>query len=401
MSTMPTYQKPASIIPKNDKERLKKLHGYEILDTPSEDAFDKIAKLAAQIFDTPSAFVTFVDQDRVFFKANISTLEGSEVLRQDSLCSLAILEEQITVFNDTHQVPDLLESPHVSCEGGIRFYAGAPLRTTEGYRLGTICVTDALPRQASQKQLEMLETLSSVVIDELEHRLAARKAIRAQTDLMNMAVHDLKNPAANISLLADIMMKKAEDNGFIHEMSAKIKDCVEDMTNKLSSLLELSQMEEDGFLLNKEEADISGILWSVKNNFELLAQQKNQNIQLEQSEPIIARVDKTRVQEIFENLLSNAVKYSFPDSEIILAIEKTEKEAIVEFRDQGQGLTEEDKEKLFRKFARLSAIPTGKERSNGLGLSIVKSLVELHNGRVWANSEGKNKGSSFFVALPL
>lgn len=397
---MENYQKPSSIIPQNEKERLKKLHTYGILDTPSEEAFDKIAKLAAQIFGTSSAFINFVDKDRVFFKSNISTLDGNEVERKDSLCSLTILEPRLMVFNDTHQIPDLLESPHVSSEGGIRFYAGAPLKTTEGYQLGTICVTDAVPRQATKEQLQMLETLSSIVTDELEHRLAARKAIRAQTDLMNMTIHNLKTPTANISLLADIMMKKAEDSGFTHEMSTKIKNCVADVDYQLASLLELSQMEEEGFELNKEEADIREILLSTKSDFELLAGQKRQAIYLNEGKPAIAIVDRERIKEVFDNLLSNAIKYSFPDSEISLRIKETKEEVVVEFRDQGQGLLEKDKEKLFKKFARLSALPTGRERSSGLGLSIVKSLVELHSGRVWASSDGKNKGSSFFVALP-
>lgn len=397
---MENYQKPSSIIPQDDKERLKKLHTYGILDTPSEEAFDKIAKLAAQIFGTPSAFISFVDKDRVFFKSNISALEGNEVKRKDSLCSLAILEPRLTVFSDTHQIPGLLESPHVSAKGGIRFYAGAPLKTTEGYQLGTICVTDAVPRQATREQLQMLETLSSIVTDELEHRLAAKKAVRAQTDLMNMTIHQLKTPTANISLLADILMKKAEDAGFTHEMSTKIKNCVGDINHQLASLLELSQMEEVDFKLNKEETDIREILLSTKRNFALLAGQKRQGIFLDEGGPVTASVDRERVKEIFDNLLSNAIKYSFPDTDITLRIQEAKEEVIVEFRDQGQGLQEKDKEKLFKKFARLSALPTGRERSNGLGLSIVKSLVELHSGRVWASSEGKNKGSSFFVALP-
>lgn len=399
---MQNYRKPASIIPSNDNERLKKLYDYEILDTPTEEAFDKIAKLAAEIFDAPNAFITFVDKDRVFFKSNLSSLEGREVERQDSLCSLAILEKQTTLFTDTHQISDLMESPHVSSEGGIRFYAGAPLKTTEGYRLGTICVTDAVPRQATEKQLRMLETLSSLVTDELEHRQTARRALKAQTDLMNMAVHDLKNPALNISLLTDLLQTKTkEEDEFTREITEKIKTCVGDISSRLSSLLELSQIEDGGFQLNREETDLAEVLQSVKTNFQLLARQKGQNIRLEAKIPLVARVDRNRVQEIFENLLSNAIKYSYPDTEIVISLKEVREEAIVEFCDQGQGLQEKDMKKLFRKFARLSAIPTGKERSTGLGLSIVKSLVELHNGRVWARSEGKNKGASFFVALPL
>jgi signal transduction histidine kinase len=397
---MHNYNKPASIIPLNDEERLKKLYRYDILDTPPEEAFDKIAKLAAQIFDTPDAFVSFVDKDRVFFKSNISSLEGNEVLRQDSLCSLSILATELTIFNDTHQIPDLKESPHVKAEGGIRFYAGAPLKTPEGYHLGTVCVTDSKPREASPQQLQMLETLSSIVIDELEQRLSAKKAIRAQTDLMNMAVHELKNPALNISLLADLLIRKSNEEP-VKDMSTKIKACIGDITERLEGLLQLSQIEEGTFELNIEEASLWEILHAVKNNFDLLARQKKQSILIKGDESLRLKVDRARIQELFENLLSNALKYSYPDTEITILVRKETNTAIVEFRDQGQGLNEKDLKKLFTKFAKLSSKPTGKERSSGLGLSIVKTLAELHNGQVWASSEGKNKGASFFVSLPL
>ncbi len=398
---MAAYHKPVSIIPTNDQDRLKKLHGYDILDTPPEEAFDKIARLAAQIFDTPSAFVTFVDDDRVFFKANLSPLEGNQVQREDSLCSLAILEEEVTVFNDTYQVPDLLESPHVSCQGGIRFYAGAPLKTKEGYRLGTVCVVDSVPRQASLKQLQMLETLSSIVVDELEQRLAAQRAISAQTDLVNMAVHDLKNPAVNIASLSDLLLKRITDVAMVQELADMIKRCSDEISGKLEGLLKLSQLEDESFQLHLEEVDLPTLLEHVSSNFGLMAAQKGQRISHQAGESIAVRADRARLQEVFENLLSNAIKYSYSDTTITIAIKRTGKQAVVSFQDQGQGLSEEDMQKLFTKFARLSSLPTGKERSNGLGLSIVKTLIELQGGKVWASSAGKSKGTAFFVSLPL
>ena len=398
---MNKYSKPASIIPKNDEERLNKLHGYEILDTPPEEAFDKIAKLAAQIFNTSSAFVTFVDKERVFFKSNISAIGDNQVDRKDSLCSLAILEDQLTIFNDTHQIPDLLESPHVSSEGGIRFYAGAPLKTTEGYQLGTLCVTDSEPRSASPGQLKMLETLSSVVVDQLELRRAARNAIRVQTDLMNITVHDLKGPASNISLLSDIILKKVPGNEVVKDLVDKMKFSVGEIMERLSSLLNLSEIENGDIKVNVETAPLHEILIRVKKNFELLASQKGQTLKVEYPDSVMVKMDRKRMQEVFENLLSNAIKYSYPDTEILVTVKEEEKFAVVEFKDQGQGLSESDMKKLFTKFSKLSSVPTGKERSNGLGLSIVKTLVELQGGKVWATSEGKNKGSSFYVAIPL
>lgn len=398
---MSKYRKPASIIPANDEERLKKLYGYEILDTPQEEAFDKIAKLAAQIFGTPSAFISFVDKERVFFKSNISTLAGNEVHRNDSLCSLAILRDQLTLFCDTYQIPDLMESPHVSCEGGIRFYAGAPLKTTEGHQLGTVCVTDSVPRQANQEQMKMLETLASVVVDQLELRMAARKAVRVQNDLMNITIHDLKSPVSNISLMSDLLLKRVAPEGAVAGLVKKVKVCVEDITQRLDSLLNLSQVENGAIKLRLEKTDVVEILRLVKRNFDLLARQKGQRILLADLPAVEAKVDQSRMQEVFENLLSNAIKYSYPGTEIFMAAKQEEDRLVVEFRDQGQGLSEADMEKIFTKFTRLSAVPTGKEGSNGLGLSIVKTLVELHKGQVWASSDGKDKGASFFISIPV
>ena len=152
--------------PANEQERLAKLYTYGILDTVAENTFDKVAKLAAQIFETPIAQVTFVDDNRVFFKSNISPLEATEIPRQDSFCTWAILKDDTTAFNDTLEIPELTANPFVTMENGVRFYAGAPLRSSDGLNLGTLCVLDYKPRTISKKQIQMLETLSAIVMDE-------------------------------------------------------------------------------------------------------------------------------------------------------------------------------------------------------------------------------------------
>ena len=101
------------------------------------------------------------------------------------------------------------------------------------------------------------------------------------------------------------------------------------------------------------------------------------------------------------NLLSNAIKYSYSNSTIKIIAKKIDDFVEIEFKDQGQGLNDEDAEKLFKKFAKLSSKPTGRESSNGLGLSICKSLVELHRGQIFAKSPGKELGTSFFISLPI
>lgn len=164
---MASYQYPASLIPDNDRERLLCLYQCGVLDTEEEESFDRIADLAALIFNAPASFVNFVDDDRVFFKANRSSFPTRIVERKDSLCSLTILRDEPTVFEDTHLVPELLKSPYVSAEGGIRFYAGAPVIMPDGYRVGTVCVIDSEPRLIIPRQLKMLVTLSQIIAEKL------------------------------------------------------------------------------------------------------------------------------------------------------------------------------------------------------------------------------------------
>ena len=390
---------PVSLIPPDDEERLKKLYQYDILDTPQEYVFDKIAILASQIFDTPSAFITFVDRERVFFKSNISALEGNEVLRDASLCSIAKLDVGTTIFADTHQEASLSDNPFVQMEGGIRFYAGAPLTTIEGFRLGTVCVIDSVPRQVTDKQMTMLKTLSSIVMDELDTRLRTRKNVRVHTDLMNITVHDLKSPLSAIMLYGQLINEKSTEEP-VQKMSQKITRSANNILNSLNDLLNLSQIEDGDIKITRDRLDVCDILQKVKDNLDVLAHQKNQVVSFRKSNSIFLNLDGSRIQDVFENLLNNAIKYSYPGGKIDLFITEANGKVLVEFKDQGQGLNHADMPKLFTRYAKLSAVPTGKERSNGLGLSIVKTLVELHQGKVWAESAGKGKGASFFVSLP-
>lgn len=398
---MTSFQFPKSKLPENENDRLAKLHAYDILDTPSEHTFDKIAILAAQIFNTPIAQVTFVDRERVFFKTNISPLEATEIERKDSFCSIAILKKEITLIENMLEIPELADNRFVTMENGVRFYAGAPLRTTEGHQLGTLCVLDIKPRAVTETQLQMLETLSSIVMDELELRLASRKAIRTQNDMMNRIVHDLKNPNTTIALSAELIKRKSNDPKTVLDFANRIAQSATNVLTRLNNLLDISQVESGELQLQLEETQISEIIHLVKRNFDLLATQKKQNIVINCKCKTTIRVDKQRIQEAFENLLSNALKYSEKGATVIINVADQDDGVCIEFKDEGQGLTEGDMEKLFVKFARLSAVPTGKEHSNGLGLSIVKMLIELHKGRVWAYSDGKNKGTSFFIFIPF
>lgn len=167
----------AAPTPRNEQERLRALHRYDVLDTPLEDAFDRVTRLARTVFKTPIALVSLVDENRQWFKSR-QGLEVEETPREIAFCAHAILANDVMVVNDATRDPRFAENPLVVNEPGIRFYAGAPIRTIDGYNLGTLCVIDFVSREFSHGQRSQLADLASIVVDQLELRLAAKGALR-------------------------------------------------------------------------------------------------------------------------------------------------------------------------------------------------------------------------------
>jgi PAS domain S-box-containing protein len=177
-----------NIIPDNDPERLNALKRYQILDSPPEPAFDRIAQLATKIFQTPVSLISMVDTERVFFKANIGGGDEQETPRGLSLCSLAVLSPEVLVFENAPEDPCLLTNPHVAAEHGVKFYAGAPLITPDNFQIGTICVVDFAPREFSEQDKAIMEDLAAMVMREIELRLAANTQTGAyQSSLQEMS----------------------------------------------------------------------------------------------------------------------------------------------------------------------------------------------------------------------
>lgn len=166
-------------LPASEHERLEALRGYEILDTSPEPACDDLVRLASQICGTPIALISLVDANRQWFKARIG-LDVCETSREVSFCAHALLApDKITVVEDATKDPRFAETPLVTGEPGIRFYAGAPLVAPQGHVLGTLCVIDRVPRQLSGSQLEALRILAHQVITQFQLRQSLMEQWRA------------------------------------------------------------------------------------------------------------------------------------------------------------------------------------------------------------------------------
>ena len=152
--------------PSDETRRLETLRSLKLLDSPPEERFDRVTRLAKQIFSTPIALVSLVDADRQWFKS-AQGLDVPETPRNISFCGHAILDDKIMVVNDAAEDQRFCDNPLVCNDPNIRFYAGYPLSAPDGSRVGTLCVIDRVPREITGEQAQLLRELGRMVEEEL------------------------------------------------------------------------------------------------------------------------------------------------------------------------------------------------------------------------------------------
>ncbi len=227
------------------------------------------------------------------------------------------------------------------------------------------------------------------------------EANQLKTELMSIAAHDLRNPLQAIIGLAQLLLEQHDKNTELHRMVSIIYNAAQRMLGLIVDLLEMSALDGGKIVLNKEYVDISSLATLAISECRVQADAKKQMIQYALESDVRAKVDQERIKAAFINLISNAIKYSPFEKNISISVSRISGKFRFEVKDEGQGLTPDDMKKLFVKFQKLSAKPTGGESSTGLGLAIVKQIVELHGGKIWAESEGQNKGATFIIEVPI
>ena len=181
-------------IPDNEAARLEALHQYEILDTEPDETLNDLTRLAAYICGTPIALITLLDLDRQWFKAR-QGLSLTETTRDVSFCGHAIMQDGPFVVRDALDDGRFRTNPLVTSQPNIRFYAGSPLITPEGFKLGTLCVIDRVPRDLNPEQIAALRMLSNQVISQLD--------LRREIAFMTRAIEEHKLRAAKLRARID------------------------------------------------------------------------------------------------------------------------------------------------------------------------------------------------------
>lgn len=223
---------------------------------------------------------------------------------------------------------------------------------------------------------------------------------KEKDEFLGIAAHDLKNRIHIVKGLADLMLDTPQPSlDQIRRDADEIIHASMKMQEEISNLLAMDAIEEGRFQLTPQVCDIGELALRVIRNYYPAAARKKVEIEFSRMPSVFARADVEATVQVMDNLLSNAIKYSPPGKGIFVEVSAVGDTCAFAVRDEGPGFTGEDKKRLFSKFARLSAHPTGDESSTGLGLSIVKKIVEAMEGSVRCESTA-GSGATFVFTLP-
>lgn len=284
----------------------------------------------------------------------------------------------------------------------------ARVKPSSGDEMGSLMNTFNVMGEVVARREEDLARMVDRRTRELREALdKAEQVTKSKGEVLAVASHDLKSPLAAIAGLADVlsMMKRGEiqpDKDQELEMLQHINTTAVHMTEVVGNILLGEGLEQKGLDISEFPVDLSELTLSVIRLSEPVATKKNIRFHCDVRAGIDVKADPTRLREALDNYVSNAVKYSPAGGNVYISLIPDDDDKLVTFsvKDEGEGITEEDKAKLFTKFQKLSARPTAGESSHGLGLSIVKAIIEMHNGEVGCDSVAGH-GARFWLKLPI
>ena len=400
--------------PEDELLRLATLKNYRILDTLPERDFDDFTLIASHICKTPIALISLIDETRQWFKSKIG-LEASETPRDVAFCSHAILQDEVFIIPDSSKDERFHDNPLASKAPHVRFYAGAPLKTPCGSRIGTLCVIDHIPRELSNEQLASLKALARQVVNQLEMRLQKESILRSVQHaedaskvkakfLANMS-HEIRTPLNGILGMISLLSMAPLDSETKNKFEI-IKHCGTNLLSLVNDILDFSKIEAGKLTLELSAASLNDAIKNVVDLIRPSAEAKGLTLTYEittgSEETSWFILDQVRLQQVLLNLITNAVKFT-PEGSVLVQLEvesldKTQASIHIRIVDTGIGMDEHAKEKLFQSFSQVDASTTRQFGGTGLGLAISKGIIEAMGGNIWAESV-PGKGSTFHFKI--
>ncbi|MBC8038041.1 MAG: GAF domain-containing protein [Rhizobiales bacterium] len=367
----------AKVLPISDAEakRLAALRKYDILDSPPDGAFDRITAVAASIFSAPISIISLVDHDRIWFKSHHG-LDVEEIGRDPGLCASAIMQNSAWIVSNAKADPRTLANPLVAGEFGLKFYVGAPLRTHDGFNLGTLCVIDRTPREASETQIAQLTDLASVVMDQMELRLSARSTVAklqktvVEKEMMAKEVdHRVKN---SLQLVSSLLAVQSRNVG--GEASEQL--------SKAASRVSAVGRAHEHLYLSDSIGTVDCLNYLRRVCADLSALLDGGGIVVEGSEVQMPTKYVVPLGLIVTELVTNAAKQGARNVTVSLAVDPSGRNAL-SVTDDGKGLPADFDPAVTR----------------GLGMKVISSLVSRLKGEMTFGAPGGGGRGARFTVL--
>lgn len=293
-----------------ENKRLAELERFEILDTPSDGAFDNISALASHILKTPIAIVSLVDENRIWFKSHHG-LDVNQIGREPGLCASAIMDDSAYIVRDARVDPRTLTNSLVAGEFGLRFYAGVPLKTSNNYNLGTLCVIDFEPREISKEEISLLKKLAKLVMDQMDLRIASRQIADLHQELKFETQEKEKEHKEKVASLdklnqSQIALVREEKKSSLNSMIAGLCHHINTPLSNLTFSLELMHKNINE-LMNSASIKNGKIVFCRNNHVAINDSATIGNLATKQIKAIIDRTKFLTPQEL--SIFSDNIKF--------------------------------------------------------------------------------------------
>ncbi len=352
-----------------EAQRMAAVRRYDILDTPPDGVFDRITAIAARRFDVPIAIISIVDEDRIWFKSHHG-LPIEQIDREPGLCASAILQDVPHLLTDASMDPRSLANPLVAGDFGLRFYAGVPLKTSDGHNLGTLCVIDMEPRAITDSQIEDLKDLASVVMDQMELRLSANRAIGRARLMAKEIDHRVMNSLQFVSGLLSMQSRSPDIGNAAGHLQVA--------ANRVAAVAQIHRH------FYAEESDEVSCLDFLRRLCGDLSQVLDREIRVEGDEGMVPTTSIQPIGLITSELVTNAAKHGA--GRIDVSYRTRDEVQEISVCDQGHGLPDDFD---------IGAV------SARLGMRVVTSLTKQLGGSVQAGQRAEGSGACFTVNFPI